>query len=320
MPLFSIIVPIYNTEKYLKRCIKSILKQPFKDFELILIDDGSTDDSYLICQNYAKDDSRIKAVHKENGGVSSARNKGLEYAKGTYLWFVDSDDYIKPNALMDLSLKVLNEKSDLLIFNTTIEENHKINNFDTFFELYYFKYILGFEPWNKLYLREIIEQNNLKFDEQETIGEDLLFNAGYYKCLKYKYITFVSKEYYVYDNRVGSAMNSKFSTRHIQQMRLYNKVLEILKDEISEKNKGILFLMHLISGINQSRISGTSKKQYADFLEEIFEKYHFEKSIWRRSIREFLANEKASLLGQIRIEIFAWLINRQSYLLAAYLL
>ncbi len=320
MPLFSIIVPIYNTEKYLSRCIESILEQTFTDFELILVDDGSTDSSYSICQNYAKDDSRIKVIHKENGGVSSARNIGLEYAKGVYLWFVDSDDYIKPTALVDLSVKVLNESSDLVIFNTTIEGNYKIDGFDAFFETYYFKYVLGFAPWNKLYLREIIEQNNLKFDEEETIGEDLLFNVGYYKHLKNKKITFISEGYYVYDNRPDSAMNSKFSTRHIQQMRLYDKARKVFENEISEKNKGILFLMHLISGINQSKPSKISRKQYVVFLQEMFGKYRFEKKLWKRSVKEFLYNEKASLVGRTRIGIFGWLCNHQLYLIAAYLL
>ena len=96
-PEISIIVPVYNVEKYLKRCIDSILNQSFTDFELILVDDGSTDNSGEIIDEYAIKDERIKVIHKENGGLSSARNVGIEYSKGNYIAFVDSDDYINKN-------------------------------------------------------------------------------------------------------------------------------------------------------------------------------------------------------------------------------
>ena len=96
MPEISIIVPVYNAENYLDNCIKSILNQTFEDFELILVNDGSTDKSSHICNYYKKIDSRIKLINKKNGGVSSARNKGLEVAIGKYIGFVDSDDYIHP--------------------------------------------------------------------------------------------------------------------------------------------------------------------------------------------------------------------------------
>ena len=92
--LISVIVPVYNVEEYLDRCIESIVNQTYKNLEILLIDDGSTDNSYNICDKWAKKDNRIKVVHKENGGVSSARNVGLDVATGDYIGFVDSDDYI----------------------------------------------------------------------------------------------------------------------------------------------------------------------------------------------------------------------------------
>ena len=95
--MISIIVPIYNVELYLEKCIESIINQTYKDIEVILINDGSTDKSGIICDKYAKIDDRIIVLHKENGGVSSARNKGLDIAKGDYIAFVDPDDYIEPN-------------------------------------------------------------------------------------------------------------------------------------------------------------------------------------------------------------------------------
>ena len=98
----SVIVPVYNTEKYLHRCVDSILAQTFTDFELLLIDDGSTDSSGAICDEYAQKDSRVRVFHKENGGVSSARNLGLDKAKGKWVTFVDSDDWIKESFLNKL--------------------------------------------------------------------------------------------------------------------------------------------------------------------------------------------------------------------------
>lgn len=99
MPKISIIVPVYNVEKYLRKCIDSILNQTFKDFELILIDDGSTDESGKICDEYNLKDNRIKVIHKENGGLSSARNAGLDIAQGEYIGFVDSDDWIESDQI-----------------------------------------------------------------------------------------------------------------------------------------------------------------------------------------------------------------------------
>ena len=94
MPKLSIIVPVYNVDKYLERCIRSILNQTYENFEIILVNDGSTDNSGIICENYSKVDSRIRVIHKKNEGVSSARNIGVDNAKGKYIGFIDPDDYI----------------------------------------------------------------------------------------------------------------------------------------------------------------------------------------------------------------------------------
>ena len=104
MPKISIIVPVYNTEKYISNCIESILKQKEKDFELLLIDDGSKDQSGRICDTYATKDDRIKVIHKKNGGVSSARNLGIDHAKGEMIFFIDSDDTVGPDYLKNLEI------------------------------------------------------------------------------------------------------------------------------------------------------------------------------------------------------------------------
>ena len=115
MPLFSIIVPVYKTEEYLQKCVSSILEQSFGDFELILVDDGSPDGCPALCDDLAQQDDRIKVIHKENGGVSSARNSGIVAATGEYIWFVDSDDYILPDALSILANAVEEERADWVL-------------------------------------------------------------------------------------------------------------------------------------------------------------------------------------------------------------
>ena len=111
----SIIVPVYKVEKYLKKCVDSILAQTFTDFELILVDDGSPDDSGKICEEYAEKDARVRVLHKENGGLSSARNAGIEVAKGKYLGFIDSDDYIAEDMYELLYNTIIKEDADLSI-------------------------------------------------------------------------------------------------------------------------------------------------------------------------------------------------------------
>ena len=120
----SVIVPVYNTEKYLPRCIDSILAQTFTDFELLLIDDGSTDNSGRICGEYALKDKRIKVVHKENGGVSRARNLGIDNAQGEYLSFIDSDDYIRPTMYSELI--AIADKYNVDLVSSDIELNGKV--------------------------------------------------------------------------------------------------------------------------------------------------------------------------------------------------
>ena len=149
MPKISIIIPIYNLEKYLDKCIKSILNQTFKDFELILVNDGSTDKSGVICDNYKKVDDRIVVIHKENGGTSSARNIGIDIARGKYIGFVDGDDYIHENMYYELYENLIKNNSDISICkfvrvydnsemkfsnNNLLEENY--SNIEALKELY----------------------------------------------------------------------------------------------------------------------------------------------------------------------------------------
>ena len=186
MSLISIIIPVYNAENTLGRCIDSILSQTFSDWELLLIDDGSTDRSGEICDEYAVNDERIKVFHKENGGVSSARNMGLDNAKGRWITFVDADDQINPDALNCIYNRDINE--DILFFPyyfyykdgnkifDTLNVPERIENISLFLNKNIHKYIFRV-VWGKCYKNELLK--GIRFDEKIKIGEDLLFVLTY---------------------------------------------------------------------------------------------------------------------------------------------
>ncbi len=215
-PKISVIVPVYNVEKYLPRCIDSILSQTFTDFELLLIDDGSPDNCGKICDEYAAKDSRVKVFHKSNGGVSSARNLGLDNAQGEWITFIDSDDYVEQNflvlpgntsaELLINNYKVLcNEKSSNFCFeNKVIEKSHIYNFLNKNLVEQIFRV-----PWAKFFRRTIIADNNISFVKGVKIGEDNLFMLEY---LYYtKSINFISLANYVYIEEPGIMKKYKLS-------------------------------------------------------------------------------------------------------------
>ena len=303
-PLVSVIVPVYKVEDYLDDCIKSIVGQSFIDFELILVDDGSPDNCPAMCDAWAEKDKRIKVIHKQNGGVGSARNEGIKLASGEWVWFIDSDDTITQNALEELSAKT-SENPDLIIFNK--EKNEVYQKDNRFFDEYYFKYRFGFEPWNKMYKLNIIRENELFFDTRETIGEDLLFNIIYYKYAK-KYV-FTDLKLYHYTIRENSAMGEKDPERLEKQLRVFSKIYAFYKNDLNEKTLAQLFIMHLISGINQSDKAGLQSEEKIHIIQNSFNRYAFDKQVFKQAIDCFLKSEKSSFLGRVKIKVFFYLIK-----------
>jgi len=206
MPKISVIVPVYNTEKFLHRCIDSILAQTFTDFELLLIDDGSKDNSGKICDEYAAKDSRVRVFHKENGGVSSARNMGLDNSRGEWVVFVDSDDWVE-HILFDSCVNVIREIHNVDVIRygyyeevplnkqniRCSEENDVIFSLKTLFEkcdtLCYWGFI-----WNTAYRRDLI--GGLRFDVNLNYCEDHIFTYEY--MIKCKSACLLSEPLYHY--------------------------------------------------------------------------------------------------------------------------
>ena len=191
-PLVSIIVPVYNVEKYINRCLDSIINQTYKNLELILIDDGSTDNSGKICDEYSKVDRRIIVKHNTNKGVSYTRNCGINLASGEYLLFIDSDDYVDLNYVENLLKPIILEDYDLVVCNINhIFYNDIKNNIvntkllsQNYYDDLYILNILRITPVNKLFKTKIITAFNIKFIENLSYSEDCIFNYEYAKHVK----------------------------------------------------------------------------------------------------------------------------------------
>ena len=198
LPLVSIIVPVYRTASFLPKCIDSILAQSIKNFEVLLIDDGSPDESPAICDEYSRKDTRIRTIHKKNGGVSSARNLGIELSKGQYVTFVDSDDFVDSNYLYDMISKVKEgsaQKENTFVisdYQPFTEDGYEKRRFSPLFiaELaeggttvaqfrkLFFDFII-FPPYCKLYRKDILDKKNIQFDTELKSAEDFDFNMRY---------------------------------------------------------------------------------------------------------------------------------------------
>lgn len=190
MPEISVIVPIYKAEAYLHRCVDSILAQTFTDFELILVDDGSPDRCGVICDEYAQKDSRVRVIHKPNGGVSSARNAGIDAAKGNYITFVDSDDYVNERYLTDLykplynlvvsgytCLDEMGNIGDTIRWNVFEIDRIASENISEVLKANGQKW-MGF-CWSKLFDANIIKSHSMAFDNRMHYGEDYVFVVQY---------------------------------------------------------------------------------------------------------------------------------------------
>lgn len=252
-PTVSIIIPVYNAEKTLKRCVDSILNQEYRDFELILMDDGSKDQSGEICDAYAQADARVVVVHKENSGVSDTRNRGIERAQGTYLQFVDSDDWLTPDATK-LMVRAAEEMGcDMVIADFyrvvgemvsrkgDIDADRVIGReeFASFMMENPADYYYGV-LWNKLYRRDIVNAHQIRMDTKISWCEDFMFNLEYVRYAKSFYALRTPVYYYV--KTKGSLVNQKISFAKTVEMKLmmfecYNDFYKHVLDETEYERK-----------------------------------------------------------------------------------
>ncbi len=267
-PKISIIVPVYNVEQYISRCIDSVLNQTFTDFELLLIDDGSPDKSGEICDEYALKDNRIRVFHKSNGGVSSARNLGLDNAIGEWIYFVDSDDIIFEDALETFLIKVSKDYDCLMGGYVVVDNNNQETKIPNKIELIwdYKNALMDFyKPkffqfngylWNRIFRHSIIKQNRLRFHEDIYYKEDGLFLVEFI-CISKKDVFVTTKPVYKYYINPQGAMQSlklnfdpKFLTNMDARILCYKSVKSvILESDYKLNNEAQLSIIKIYDRI-----------------------------------------------------------------------
>lgn len=282
---YSVIIPVYNVENYLHRCINSILTQEYTDLEILLIDNGSKDGSGMLCDDYAERFSNIKSYHIPNNGVGSARNFGLAKAQGEFICFVDADDYLVGNLFSDVENQ-LDSELDLLVFSyynsleknlseTTrsakilpIEGKKDRNQFIALFTGLFLSDMM-YTVWNKIYRREFLEEHRIMFEQYE-LGEDVRFNLNVFECV---HTIFFSKTcYYVYvSGRTDSAMGQYNPYRMSYQLEELEKVDQLMTgwdihdDQFIDQIKARI-LMSNIQNISNQKMSLSKKRHYVEVL------------------------------------------------------
>lgn len=300
-PQISIIVPVYNVEKYLRQCLDSIIVQTFTDWECILVDDGSKDNSSSICDEYAHNDNRFKVFHKKNGGVSSARNLGLAEANGNYICFLDSDDRMKPELLRTCTGKI--GYSDILIFgferfgcrtDKMILKDLKVSGKE---ECKSFLYKLKENgetseffcfPWNKLYKRDLLIDHNIQFPTDISLREDEIFA---YRYLPYVESIVTISDILVEYNDEPSGLSAK-KINPLKSLALANHLIQQTKCDNSNFSKNILFFRAMVymedALINTA--SFTKKREIARMMIDRYNDrvFSIDDAVCKGKYREFL--------------------------------
>lgn len=295
-PKFSIIIPVYNVEKYLSFCMESIIHQTLKDIEIICVNDGSTDSSLSILEEYGKLDDRIKIIDKHNGGLSSARNAGLDEAEGEYILFVDSDDCLEKNACARLYVEILQENADVIVFGTSLfpwcisperagwfydvlyveTKCYKENTIRALFQERASKPFV----WNECYRREILEKHNLRFDESQLYGEDMLFLFMLFPRIS-KVVYLQDKLYQYRCGREGSLMD--YAGRNAEyKLKMHMKIIEKVLSDWNENGYIDLEMDSLYSwclefivfDLAEAPLPNSDKKEMAIQLKNIIDRYH----------------------------------------------
>lgn len=243
MVRISIIIPIYNAEKSLRRCLDSILKLTFPNFELLLIDDGSKDSSGIICKEYASRDNRIKYIYQDNHGVSSARNKGIELASGDWITFIDADDYIEQNFCNIVDSKE-SAKADLII-NNIVNLQNGINVGGTAFEQHLTSskkeitkklndliHTNTFRaPWGKFFRRNLIIDNRIRYDESLHYAEDTIFNLNYLKYVSSFLFNGDITGRYIYDANLSTGTTKRYKCDVKSLIFVRDQAIKLLREQ-----------------------------------------------------------------------------------------
>lgn len=319
-PLVSLVVPVYNVEKYLAACLDSLLSQTLKELEIIAVNDGSTDNSPKILEEYQKNDSRIKVIHKKNGGLGDARNAGLSHVSGKYVMFLDSDDWLNEKALEEMVEVATKNDLDVVItpfifeylegskkFEINVQKNKVFEGEEV--KGFLIRKLIGPLPHegnsidelnsaaNKLYRVDIIKKNNLFFvSERQYYGEDLVFNLNYFKCADK--VIVLDKAFYHYRKDINTSLTTRyrvnlfkmrlnlyeFLERFIEQSSNYN-----YKDSFEIALKGRIYFeltSNIINEFHPANNESTFRK-----IKEV--KHMLRNPVIKNAIRNFKPNDQS---------------------------
>lgn len=276
----SVIIPVYNSIAYLRRSVDSVLKQSFEDYEILLIDDGSTDGSEVICDEYAEQYDRVKAVHQQHRGVSSACNCGIDNAHGKYLMFCDSDDYAEPD-WMETLYRYIECEPDAFVFSAFFKDDRESQQVvrlkdappDGWFtsDEYYYMYKHGFSAyrWNRIFRRDVVLDNQIRFDESVSVGEDVIFNIEYLKrCSGFLYI---DKPLYHWVNNGNESLSRAYHAKYYDDIKklYFPRFYAIADKDRKDYCTGYLYRFYdCIDNVNDDRNTMTDieKKKYIRYI------------------------------------------------------
>lgn len=300
-PRVSIIVPIYNVEKYLDRCMNSLVNQTLKDIEIIMVDDGSPDNCPKMCDEWAKKDSRIKVIHKKNGGLGYARNSGLDVATGKYIAFVDSDDFVKTDMYETLFNKIEEYGADTIfcglfkywngnkvieirnVDKTTVFEGDDVIKLALDFvgspvsEKKDWKYEMS--VWHSLYSNEVIQKYHIRFrTEREILSEDIVFQELYLPHVKK--VIYVSEPYYYYCfNNGGSLTHAIYdSSKYTRMISLYHCLCDLTQD----KDPKCLRAQRFLIAYMRANVMGLMESNYSYRQTKAYLKELCDKKVWEQ--------------------------------------
>ena len=281
-PLLTVVIPVYNVEKYLDRCLKSILIQEWKNYDIILVDDGSTDRSPQICDDYVKAYDFISVIHKENGGLSEARNTGLSQAKGEYIYFPDSDDWLEPDTFIALAEALESQKFDIISFNREFVkgeedviisdpvETQVFNGKDAFVHMLKHSYITGFAN-DKIYRKSLFVDHDILFPKGKYY-EDLGTNYKLFLSAKKVYATNQKYYHYLIDN--PDSITQSWNEKKFRDMfEFYKEVFysDFVRSQLNQEELHIsqLYYVNGLTHILASLYKAKLHKHYGEITSEV---------------------------------------------------
>ena len=319
-PLLTVVIPVYNVEKYLNRCLESILIQEWKNYDIIMVDDGSTDRSPQICDDYVKACDFISVIHKENGGLSDARNTGLSQAKGEYVYFPDSDDWLEPDTFIALAEALESQKFDIISFNREFikgeedviisdpVENQVFEGKDAFVHMLKHSYITGFAN-DKIYRKSLFVDHDILFPKGKYY-EDLGTNYKLFLSAKKVYATNQKYYHYLIDN--PDSITQSWNEKKFRDMfGFYKEVFysDFVRSQLNQEELHIsqLYYVNGLTHILASLYKAKLHKYYSEITSEV--KQELEKNKMTCSEMKSIPNRNKYLLYRLHLLKLAFAIQ-----------